>query len=566
VIKNDGTANLNVTATSMTGTNASEYSIQSGGGAFTLAPAATRNIIIRFAPASAGSKSASLSISSNDPDENPFVVALSGSGIAVAGIPINPVTTSPQMAGIEFWVSIDVGTNANPVTDLFGISFNLNYTNTNYINYVTSEAGSFIGADVIFFPTPDDPNGKVSIGISRKSPQAGVNGFGTVARIKLIADPATPNNTSIQLMISNVVANNSTGAVITLVPGSLNITIQSGLVVWPGDTNNNGTVDQADILPLGLYWGKTGPVRQNASMVWSGQLATPWNPQAATYADANGEGNVNQADILPIGFNWNKTHTNAMMAESPMRLNKGLIPAKLIIADSGNTAPNQDFYIDIRVNDVSNLFGLSYEMIYTPALFIDPLTVEIGPANLLGNDVIFFSVINDTAGKDSGKVSVGISRKFGQGGVSGSGLVTRIKAHMSANAVNHFSTTRLTLMKVLANDPNGNPIPIDSSAYSLITEIRNDSKIESAGFVLYNNYPNPFNPETNIIFELPKAERVVVEIYNLNGEKVATLVDGNFGAGTHELSWNAAAESSGLYFCRFQAGQHSQTLKLILVK
>jgi hypothetical protein len=192
--------------------------------------------------------------------------------------------------------------------------------------------------------------------------------------------------------------------------------------------------------------------------------------------------------------------------------------------------------------------------------------VEIGPANLLGNDVIFFSVINDTAGKDSGKVSVGISRKFGQGGVSGSGRVTRIKAHMSANAVNHFSTTRLTLTKVLANDPNGNPIPIDSSAYSLITEIRNDSKIESAGFVLYNNYPNPFNPETNIIFELPKAERVVVEIYNLNGEKVATLVDGNFGAGTHELSWNAAAESSGLYFCRFQAGQHSQTLKLILVK
>jgi len=303
-------------------------------------------------------------------------------------------------------------------------------------------------------------------------------------------------------------------------------------------------------------------------MAWSGQLATPWNPQAATYADANGDGTVNQADVLPIGFNWSKTHTQVLAAEevSPMQLSKGLITARLMIADSGSTAPDQNFYIDIRINEVSNLFGLSFEMIYTPASIIDPLTVETGPANLLGNDIIFFPVINKTAGVDSGKVSVGISRKSGQGGVSGSGRVTRIKAHMSANAVNHFSTTLLTLTHIQANDPSGNPIQIDTTAYNLITDIQNEAKIEPVGFALYDNYPNPFNPETNIIFELPKAERVVVEIYNLNGEKVATLVDGNFGAGAHELSWNAAAEPSGLYFCRFQAGQHSQTLKLILVK
>ncbi len=78
VIKNDGTANLNVTATTLTGTNASEFSIQSGGGSFTLAPSATRNIVVRFSPTSAGSKSASLSISSNDPDKNPFDVELRG--------------------------------------------------------------------------------------------------------------------------------------------------------------------------------------------------------------------------------------------------------------------------------------------------------------------------------------------------------------------------------------------------------------------------------------------------------------------------------------------------------
>ncbi|MDZ7265041.1 MAG: choice-of-anchor D domain-containing protein [candidate division KSB1 bacterium] len=470
VIKNEGTANLIVTGSTLTGPNAMEFSIQTGGGSFVLAPGATQDIKIKFAPTGTGSKSAALSISSNDPDENPLLIPLSGSGTSVSGIPINPVTTTPQMAGIEFWVTIEVGTNANPVTDLFGISFDLNYTNTNYINYVAAEAGSFIGTDVIFYPTPDDPNGKVSIGISRKAPQAGVNGFGTVARIKLVADPATPNNTSIQLMISNVAANNSAGATISLLPGKLNITIQSGLIVWPGDTNNNGTVDQADVLPLGLHWGKTGPARPNASMTWLGQLVTPWNPQAATYADATGDGAVNQADVLPIGLNWNKTHTTTLAKPgvNVAQANKSTA-TNLTIAITGDTNPDKDFFIDIFVNNVTNLFGLSFELIYTPSAFVDPLTAESGNDNLMGTDLIYFSMINKKAGIDTGKVAVGISRKSGQGGVTGTGLVTRIKAHMAPTALSGSSTTSLSLQNIMANDVNGNPIAIDTCFFKLIT-------------------------------------------------------------------------------------------------
>jgi hypothetical protein len=80
VISNTGTADLNVTGTTLTGSNPSDFSMQSGGGAFTLAAGATRNIVVRFTPSSAGGKSASLSIASNDPDENPFNIGLSGTG------------------------------------------------------------------------------------------------------------------------------------------------------------------------------------------------------------------------------------------------------------------------------------------------------------------------------------------------------------------------------------------------------------------------------------------------------------------------------------------------------
>jgi hypothetical protein len=84
VISNAGTAGLNVTAVSLTGTNAQDFGIQSGGVAFTLAAGATRNITVRFTPGAGGARSASLSISSNDPDENPFLISLSGTGTATA--------------------------------------------------------------------------------------------------------------------------------------------------------------------------------------------------------------------------------------------------------------------------------------------------------------------------------------------------------------------------------------------------------------------------------------------------------------------------------------------------
>jgi hypothetical protein len=85
VVRNTGTAPLNVSAVSLTGTNAGEFSIQSGGGSFTLAPSGTRTVTVRFAPASAGNKAATLRFTSDDPNENPKDVSLSGRGTGTVG-------------------------------------------------------------------------------------------------------------------------------------------------------------------------------------------------------------------------------------------------------------------------------------------------------------------------------------------------------------------------------------------------------------------------------------------------------------------------------------------------
>jgi hypothetical protein len=85
-------------------------------------------------------------------------------------------------------------------------------------------------------------------------------------------------------------------------------------------------------------------------------------------------------------------------------------------------------------------------------------------------------------------------------------------------------------------------------------------------FVLNNAYPNPFNPVTKLEFGIPVDGDVSIEIYNLQGRLIETLVSQNMKAGYHSVTWNADNHSSGMYFVKMQAGKFLKTQKLMLVK
>jgi hypothetical protein len=88
-------------------------------------------------------------------------------------------------------------------------------------------------------------------------------------------------------------------------------------------------------------------------------------------------------------------------------------------------------------------------------------------------------------------------------------------------------------------------------------------------FELHNSYPNPFNPSTTIGYSLPEKAHVKLEIYNLIGQKITTLVDDVKSAGHYTITWNAQELSSGMYFCKMKAtGKKAfeQTQKLLLMK
>ncbi|MBD3401729.1 T9SS type A sorting domain-containing protein [candidate division GN15 bacterium] len=123
------------------------------------------------------------------------------------------------------------------------------------------------------------------------------------------------------------------------------------------------------------------------------------------------------------------------------------------------------------------------------------------------------------------------------------------------------------------SDPRSNGLTIyGATTVYLPTDVVDDPDVTVPSTVeLYQNYPNPFNPTTTISFALPGGSEVELSVYNLLGQKVRTLTDRYYSAGTYELTWDGQDSrgqtvASGVYFYRLRAGEIVQQKKMLLLK
>jgi len=138
------------------------------------------------------------------------------------------------------------------------------------------------------------------------------------------------------------------------------------------------------------------------------------------------------------------------------------------------------------------------------------------------------------------------------------------------------SFTRPELQSLLGNVPNGTTVELVLQAQTTSgIPIRGTImvKIKSGGGNNVSSFasPNPFNPETAVIYTLKNAGRVTVRIYSLEGRLVRTLVDGTSSAGSHEVRWNGTDNQgrsvpSGMYFVKTESGADRSVVKLSLLK
>jgi len=119
------------------------------------------------------------------------------------------------------------------------------------------------------------------------------------------------------------------------------------------------------------------------------------------------------------------------------------------------------------------------------------------------------------------------------------------------------------------DDPSNPQVSLQLAGSGMI--VSNDDPVLPVITELQGNYPNPFNPETTIRYSLKESVPVVIEIYNVKGQLVKTLVNEAKAAGNHSVVWNGRDNqnrpvSSGIFFYKMHAGKYSNTKKMILMK
>jgi hypothetical protein len=126
-----------------------------------------------------------------------------------------------------------------------------------------------------------------------------------------------------------------------------------------------------------------------------------------------------------------------------------------------------------------------------------------------------------------------------------------------------------------AYSPDGNIYVCDVEnglfAFAVAPVVASTAPDAAAPFELAQNAPNPFNPVTTIPFELARAGRVTLDVYDVAGRRVRSLADGDLAAGLHQRSWDGRddagrAVASGVYFYRLKAAGRSETRRMLLLK
>lgn len=140
----------------------------------------------------------------------------------------------------------------------------------------------------------------------------------------------------------------------------------------------------------------------------------------------------------------------------------------------------------------------------------------------------------------------------------------------SQNPIHAYMNQGLYTVSLTVSDGNISDTKVinDYIAVDITTDIDDNDPGSNLpdNFVLQQNYPNPFNPTTEINFALPTVSQVKLEIFNIEGKRVALLIEDKLSAGEHSITWDGSAVASGIYLYKLSAGDFVETKKMVLLK
>ena len=331
----------------------------------------------------------------------------------------------------------------------------------------------------------------------------------------------------------------------------------------PGDADSNHLVDNNDLLPFGVGYGATGPVRAVTGIVWQADAATDWTSSFSTgenykHADCNGDGTIDAADTTAIMTNFGSTHSKTNGSPAPWRSG---IPGLSLQVSNDTVTQGDTLTIRLILGDaavpVTNIYGLAFTLNYDAIVFDTPTTAFKFDNSWLGDNTNSIHISKDFSGPGTLKAAItGINHV----GRSGYGQIGRYIGNITTGNINgknlNYYTNRFYITDVKAIDIHGTIVAINEGMDS------NQVAYEPLGINEANTthlsiLPNPASNRVRVIAESNISEITITDIL---GKVVLNERTGGKSAETLDIS----QFEQGVYIVHVSTAKGNATAKLIV--
>ncbi|MCI5058864.1 MAG: T9SS type A sorting domain-containing protein [Flavobacteriales bacterium] len=341
--------------------------------------------------------------------------------------------------------------------------------------------------------------------------------------------------------------------------------VNSGSKVWPGDANSDGVASIIDVLPIGIAYNSSGPVRVNATLNWVGQAANDFGSQFATgvdykHADCNGNGFVDFNDLNAILLNYELTHSKGQ-GGNYIATNPGL--SVELSKDTTNIATQVT--ATIKLGDLStpadSIYGISFGLNFDPVL-VDSASMNVDYSNSWLGDITNSNdfIALDTTLLTAGRLDVGMVRT-NQVEMSGHGEICSIDIFTSDDLIGKqdiYETLVLSLSNIKVIRLDESETQVNAFSDSVVIVHPNPSSLgENLDPIWVEVYPNPTNGEISVV---SSGRQFDLNIISMTGALVK-----NYGSVPSGTNIDLSTLEKGMYFLKISDGQ-GQAMRRLIIK
>lgn len=359
----------------------------------------------------------------------------------------------------------------------------------------------------------------------------------------------------------------------------------SEFCVWPGDANNNGLVNNIDILSIGLAYQEEGSLRPNASIDWVAQQSEAWaieidvfdtafddpNTEADTilltsnakYADCNGDGIINVDDVAAIDQNYSLTHGKGTSLRTP---NEDAPNLRLVIPEETieeGSWVDIEIHLDMADSNLENVYGIAFDVNYynqyqgVPVIIADS-TKFTYPDSWFSNDDLVLNV--DKNYPALGRAESGYVRT-NKIGALGNGEIITMSCFIAENIAGKGSFLIPLQFSI------ENAIMVNANGFLSALNVSNAETDVSTGTGLNANiaeevhlYPVPASHD--LLVEIGQNQLTGYVIYDIAGKMILRSEENQ----TNEFSIDVRGLQEGLYFLNLQTAEGNLTRKIQILK